>query len=105
MKKIVILALAALLFTACTSTADDPVESEDRTNATMTQDEAYEIASNSPCMDEGNVINEAYYNDFTKTWWFETDIDKPGCNPECMVSEDAKTAEINWMCTGLIIEE
>ncbi|MFC1600152.1 hypothetical protein ACFL3T_03950 [Patescibacteria group bacterium] len=106
MKKYVILALSILLFTACTAeSTDDPIEPENRDGATLTQEEAYEIAIASPCLEEGNVLNEAYYNDFTKTWWFETDIDKPGCNPECMVSEETKTAEINWMCTGLIVEE
>ena len=105
MKKYIILAVCITLFTACTSSADNSVEPEDRTTATMTQNEAYEIATNSSCMEEGNIINEAYYNDFTKTWWFETDIIKEGCNPNCMVSEETQTAEINWMCTGLIEEE
>jgi len=105
MKKIALLALTALLFTACNGeAADDPVEPENRSNATLTQDEAYEVALASPCTEEGSVFNDAYYNDFTKTWWFKTDIAKPGCNPECMVSEETKTAEINWMCTGLLQE-
>lgn len=106
MKKLAFLALTTLFFTACTSGAlEDILEPENRSSAMMTQDEAYEIALNSSCIDEGNVLNDAYYNDFTKTWWFKTDIVKPGCNPECMVSEETQTAEINWMCTGLIIEE
>lgn len=106
MKKLVFLALTTLFFSACTSEAvEDVIEPEDRTNAALTQDEAYEIAIASPCIEEGNIINDAYYNDFTKTWWFKTDIVKAGCNPECMVSEETKEAEINWMCTGLIVEE
>lgn len=99
MKKIALLIIVVFLLAACTST--EAIEPEDRTNATMTQEEAYETAINSICVKEGNVINEAYYNDFTRTWWFETDIAKEGCNPECMVNEESQTAEINWMCTGL----
>ncbi|MFC1455097.1 hypothetical protein ACFLQI_03360 [Candidatus Undinarchaeota archaeon] len=57
------------------------------------------------CMIEGGILTEdIIYNNVTKTWWFGLDgIDKDGCNPACVVDEAAKTASINWRCTGLII--
>lgn len=106
MKKFTVIFLSLFVFAGCNnaSAGDDPQEPENRSNAMLTQEEAYEIALNSPCAEEGNVLNKAYYNDYTLTWWFETDIVKEGCNPSCMVSEETNTAEINWMCTGLISE-
>jgi hypothetical protein len=54
-------------------------------------------------MDEGALTTAApTYNDNSKTWWFETDIERQGCTPACVVSEGTRTAEINWMCTGLV---
>ena len=46
------------------------------------------------------------HNEFTKTWWIDLDM-KPEfenklCNPACVISEDTKTAEINWRCTGAL---
>lgn len=70
----------------------------------MTEEEARAIAETSDCMKEGNLTDEAYYNNATRTWWVGTDIQKAGCSPMCVVSEDARTAEINWMCTGLLPE-
>ncbi len=48
--------------------------------------------------------HEAFYNDATKTWWFNFKPNEPNklCNPACVVGEETKTAEINWRCTGLI---
>jgi hypothetical protein len=68
-------------------------------------EEAQQIALASSCMDEGSVLVEDYtYNNATKTWWFETNITKPGCMPACVVDEETLSAQINWRCTGLIVE-
>jgi hypothetical protein len=57
-------------------------------------------------MDEGALTATApTYNENSKTWWFETSIQRQGCSPACVVSEDTRTAEINWMCTGLIMPD
>ncbi len=47
------------------------------------------------------------YNPNSKTWWFDANLNliKEGCNPACVVSENTKTAEINWRCTWLIVPE
>ncbi len=63
------------------------------------------IAQNSDCMKEGNLTEDYFYNNNTETWWFNLDTEKPGCAPACVVSEETKTTEINWRCTGLIIPE
>jgi len=71
----------------------------------ITLDEARAIAEASACMDEGNLSGAQMYNENTRTWWFDMDIVKAGCAPACVVDEAAKSAEINWRCTGLIIPE
>jgi hypothetical protein len=68
----------------------------------MSLEEAMEIAEQSDCAKEGGFTDEAQYNDFTKTWWIEMDIDREGCLPACVVLEEARTAEISWRCTGAL---
>ena len=69
---------------------------------TMTIDEALAIAKNSECVINSTLTNNYFYNSNTRTWWIDLDLKKEGCSPACVVSEDTKTAEINWRCTGLI---
>lgn len=71
----------------------------------LTEAQARAIAESSPCMDEGALTGTPTYNENSKTWWFGTDIQRQGCSPACVVSEDTRTAEINWMCTGLIMPD
>lgn len=71
----------------------------------MTLEEAITIAEKSDCVKEGALTDVTMYNDFTKTWWINLEIDKPGCLPACVISEETQTAEINWRCTGLIIPQ
>lgn len=68
-------------------------------------EEALDIAGHSECVNEGMLTDEYFYNDNTRTWWINLDVESPGCNPACVVSEDTLTAEINWRCTGLITEK
>lgn len=57
------------------------------------------------CIKGGESLAPGYYNENSKTWWFDANLNatQPGCNPACVVSEDTKTAEINWRCTGLVL--
>ncbi|MDD2655791.1 MAG: hypothetical protein PHQ80_03945 [Candidatus ainarchaeum sp.] len=72
----------------------------------LTEAQARAVAESSPCMDDGALTAApATYNENSKTWWFEMDIERQGCSPACVVSEDTSTAEINWMCTGLIMPD
>ncbi len=71
-------------------------------NPVMDIHEAEQIAQNSDCVADGSIVGEGYYNPNSKTWWFDLDTEKQGCNPACVVSEETKTAEINSRCTGLL---
>lgn len=57
------------------------------------------------CIKDGETLAPGYYNENSKTWWFDANLNpaKRGCNPTCVVSEETKTAEINWRCTGAIL--
>lgn len=76
---------------------------KENVSAVMTEDEARAVAQ-STCVKEGEMLGQGMYNENTGTWWFDATLTdtKPGCNPACVVSEDSKTAEINWRCTGLL---
>lgn len=67
----------------------------------ISEEQAREFARDSDCVNQGSLKATATYNEFTQTWWIDLEIDKPGCNPACVVNRDA-SAEINWRCTGLI---
>jgi heat shock protein HslJ len=56
------------------------------------------------CIKGGEALGVGSYNQTTRTWWFDANLNyaKQGCNPACVVSEDTATAEINWRCTGLL---
>ncbi len=85
-------------------TEEVPEEEEEVTQEGLTLEEARQIALNSSCMEEGNITDNYTYNNYTHTWWFDMDIEKPGCAPACVVDELNRSAEINWRCTGLIPE-
>lgn len=69
---------------------------------TLSEVEARIIAERS-CIKGGEVSSSGTYNKNSKTWWYDANLNatRPGCNPACVVSENTKTAEINWRCTGL----
>ena len=69
----------------------------------MTEAEAKIIAEKN-CIKGGEALSAGYYNENSKTWWFDANLNatREGCNPACVVSEETKTAEINWRCTGLV---
>ena len=78
-----------------------PEEVVNRKSAPMSEKRARSIAETSDCIKDGSLKDNAFYNDNSKTWWIDLNIDKPGCNPACVIHED-ETVEINWRCTGLI---
>lgn len=67
----------------------------------MDVSEARDIAGNAPC--NGSISIDRWCNNFTNTYWFDMTIAKAGCNPVCVINTETKQAEINWMCTGLIM--
>ncbi len=72
-------------------------------NSIILETEARVIAEKS-CVKGGEVLNAGTYNPNSKTWWYDANLNatREGCNPACVVSEETKTAEINWRCTGFI---
>jgi hypothetical protein len=75
------------------------------TEPAMSEAEARAIAANSECARIGTLKDSAFYNESTGTWWIDLAVDKPGCNPACVVHVSDKTVEVNWRCTGLIAPE
>ncbi|MBE0524445.1 MAG: hypothetical protein IBX40_08975 [Methanosarcinales archaeon] len=74
------------------------------TGIQMTHSEAWDIAENSECVMEGSLKDSSVCNEYTGTWWIDLEplIEKPGCNPACVVNVNTKTTEINWRCTGAL---
>ncbi len=75
-----------------------------QTSSSLSESEARIIAEKT-CIKGGESLAPGYYNENSKTWWFDANLNatKEGCNPACVVSEDTRTAEINWRCTGLVL--
>lgn len=68
----------------------------------MSEAEAREIAASSECGEAGALLENAFYNDWTATWWIDLDAQKEGCAPACVVNVKTRQAEINWRCTGAL---
>lgn len=73
------------------------------TTSTMTEKDARAIAEKA-CIKGGEALAPGYYNENSKTWWFDANLNAKiqGCNPACVVTEATKQAEINWRCTGAV---
>ena len=69
-------------------------------------EEARKIAEESECTEKGNLTDNSFYNNYTKTWWIDLEMKEEFkldyCNPACVVNEKTRTAEINWRCTGAL---
>jgi hypothetical protein len=101
------LAAIAFIFSGCAyftkTTPPKNTGTPTTPSVTLTEAEAQIIAEKT-CIKGGESLAPGYYNEGTKTWWFDANLNatREGCNPACVVSEETKTAEINWRCTGLI---
>ena len=80
-----------------------PKEATDVGPKPMSEKRARSIAEIGVCVEDGALKENAFYNENSKTWWIDLDVDRPGCSPACVVFED-ESVEINWRCTGLIPE-
>jgi len=103
------LALFSLVLAACgTAPAPTAMPTSVPPSATpvvppISEGEAKQIASQSTCMQSGTLKDTANYNPSSNTWWIDMAADKPNCNPACVVDVKAKTAEVNWRCTGALV--
>ncbi len=68
----------------------------------LTESEARIIAGKS-CIKGGEALSPGIYNENSKTWWYDANLNaaRPGCSPACVVDAVTKKAEVNWRCTGL----
>lgn len=71
-------------------------------NSLLSEAEARVIAEKS-CIKGGETLAAGTYNKNSKTWWYDANLNstREGCSPACVVSEETRTAEVNWRCTGL----
>jgi hypothetical protein len=71
-------------------------------NSILAEEEARTLAEES-CIKGGEALGFGIYNENTKTWWYEANLNsvREGCIPACVVEEETKTAGINWRCLGL----
>lgn len=107
---VVLMVLCTLLIPACTvKEPEKPAPTEEYcikkdTNERMSLIEAKSIAQK--VCGEGSGLKDTYVcNKYTGTWWIDIEIEKPGCNPACVVNVATKEAEINWRCTGALPED
>lgn len=70
--------------------------------SSLSYDEAFAIALDSPCTAEGDLLPAHVCNENSGTWWIGLSVEKEGCNPACVVDAGSLSAEINWRCTGLV---
>lgn len=71
------------------------------TGCALSEEEAHTIAAEYVGGEE--YLGNGYYNENSKTWWFDVSYRKEGCAPACVVYQN-RTAEINWRCTGFLPE-
>ncbi|HLD28023.1 MAG TPA: membrane lipoprotein lipid attachment site-containing protein [Patescibacteria group bacterium] len=85
---------------------DDSVKAcQTDSGASLTLEEALAIANDSTCVQEGAVKEDCNCNATTGTCWLDMDVEgHEGCNPACVVNIETGEAEVNWRCTGLIVE-
>jgi len=86
------------------NTNDNSENTDTTENSLISYEEALAIAQNSNCTADGTLNEEHWYNNGSRTWWIDLNLSMEGCNPACVVSEETRTAEINYMCTGLLLE-
>jgi len=48
-------------------------------------EEAFDIAENSECTEQGSLSDNYSYNNITKTWWINLDLEKQGCSPALLM--------------------
>ncbi|MDD4353868.1 MAG: hypothetical protein PHN56_05420 [Candidatus Nanoarchaeia archaeon] len=71
----------------------------------MSIDQALITVQTSDCANEGILSGVYVCNNITNTLWMDLTIeDLEGCNPACVVDVLTGEVEINYRCTGLIIE-
>jgi hypothetical protein len=70
----------------------------------ISEAEARQIAAASECRAAGTLLEQAFYNDSSDTWWIDLAPTTPNpiCHPACVVWAMERRAEVNWRCTGAL---
>ncbi len=109
MKKIITIFLSLSLITilsGCSLSMSKNSKVQPEIVSDLSESEARVIAE-SACINERESLGSGYYNENSKTWWFDAvlNLTPSGCNPACVVFTETEMAEINWRCTGLIVPD
>ena len=67
----------------------------------MTMDKAKEIALASDCGDR--ITDGIFCNSDTGIWLIDMNVQRPGCDPSCIVDIETEQATVDWKCTGIVV--
>jgi len=107
-KLILVVVLATLVLVGLGLVWTAAVNTFEQVNAPIDEAEAVKIARSSVCGGVGTMGSRGFYNANTDTWWIDitlNDTEGPCQNPACVVDVATGSADINWRCTGLIMQE
>lgn len=101
MKNVIIVIMIVVSIFIFTGSSCSKKTSTNSTKSLLTENAARKIAENT-CIKGGETLGAGSYNEETKTWWFDANLNstQEGCSPACVVDDATKLAEINWRCTG-----
>jgi len=69
----------------------------------MSFTEAQQIASASKeCVKVGKFKKNHWCNEISGTWWIGLHTKKTNCSPACVINIVDKSADVNYMCMGLL---
>ncbi|OGT08066.1 MAG: hypothetical protein A2X78_04570 [Gammaproteobacteria bacterium GWE2_37_16] len=76
---------------------------KNNTTAKMSFTEAQQIASASKeCVKVGKFKKNHWCNEISGTWWIGLHTKKTNCSPACVINIVDKSADVNYMCMGLL---
>jgi hypothetical protein len=100
-----LVAVFALILAGCVQ-PEEQYCADPTSGAQLGLAEAAQIAyANSECKAVGQFSNTSNCNPNSGTWWFGLETNQTGCAAACAINVVNRTAEINWMCTGLLPED
>jgi hypothetical protein len=79
---------------------NETVPYQNITKTKLSADDAIAVAKASDCIKEGNLTGRPMYEEHTRKWWITMDRVRLGCKATCAVSEENKTAKVEWRCGG-----
>jgi hypothetical protein len=101
MKNVIVVFMIVVSIFIFTGSSCGKKTSTNSSKSLLTENAAEKIAENT-CIKDGETLGAGSYNEGTKTWWFDANLNstQEGCSPACVVDDVTKMAELNWRCTG-----